>query len=135
MFWLSHHHPDAWHRCYRFGPLRVCARCLGLYPTLVATLVALFATRAPLEHRLDLVVGFVLTLPATLDWAFGQLRPHAGSNAWRSLTGVLLGLALGRSLFIHLQRPFPKVLIVQLVLVTAVALPVILATYRRSRGP
>lgn len=113
----------------------MCARCLGLYPTLLLTLVGSFALRAPLEHPLDVPVCLALTLPATLDWAFGQLRPLAGSNPWRTLTGVLLGLALGRSLFIHLQRPFPKVLIVQLVLVTAVALPVILATYRRSRGP
>jgi hypothetical protein len=46
---------------------------------------------------------------------------------------VLLGLALGRSLQVHVQRPLPAVLLAQAALVTAVALPVILATYRRPR--
>ncbi len=134
MFWLSHHHPDEWDRCYAVGPLRLCARCLGVYPTMLVTLIALFAAHAPLEHPLDLAAVLLLTAPATLDWAFGRFRPHAFSNPWRTLTGVMLGLALGRSLFIHLQRPFPVVLLLQMGLVTAVALPVIFATYRRSRG-
>ncbi|MBL8917442.1 MAG: DUF2085 domain-containing protein [Myxococcaceae bacterium] len=135
MFWLSHHPPEEYDRCYRVGPLHVCARCLGVYPTLVVMLVALFAVRAPLEHPLDLPVVLCLTAPATLDWAFGRFRPHALSNLWRTFTGVLLGLALGRSLFIHLQRPFPTVLLAQFALVTGIVLPVILATYRgRPRG-
>ena len=133
MFWLSHHTPEEWHRCYRLGPLRVCARCLGVYPMMFLGIVALFVLRAPLEWPLDVPVVLGLTLPATADWAFGRFRPRAFSNAWRTFTGVLLGLALARSLFIHLQRPFPTVLLAQFALVTAVALPVILVTYRRSR--
>lgn len=135
MFWLSHHPPEESDRCYRLGPVHVCARCLGVYPTLFLVLIALFAARAPLEHPLDLPLGLALTAPATLDWAFGRFRPHALSNLWRTFTGVLLGLALGRSLFIHLQRPFPTVLLAQFALVTVIVLPVILTTYRgRPRG-
>lgn len=133
MFWLSHHTPDEWHRCYTLGPLRVCARCLGVYPTLFVMLLALFAVKAPLEHAWDLEIVLAFTLPATIDWAIGRFRPHAFSNLWRTFTGVLLGVGLARSLFIHLQRPFPAVLLAQFALVTAVALPVILVTYRRSR--
>lgn len=133
MFWLSHHPRDEWDRCYRLGPVHVCARCLGVYPVLAVTVAALFAQKAPLEHPADVPLVLALTAPATLDWAFGRFRPHALSNLWRTATGVLLGLALGRTLFIHLQRPFPVVLLLQMVLVTAVAAPVILATYRRSR--
>ena len=133
MFWLSHHTPDEWHRCYTLGPFRVCARCLGVYPTLFVALVALFAFKAPLAHAWDLQLVLALTLPATIDWAIGRFKPHAFSNPWRTFTGVLLGLGLARSLFIHLQRPFPVVLLAQFALVTAVALPVILVTYRRSR--
>ena len=44
-----------------------------------------------------------------------------------------LGLALGRSLYVHVQRPLPGVLLAQAALVTAVAVPVILATYRKPR--
>ena len=64
-----------------------------------------------------------LTLPALVDWAVGRFRPAAGSNAVRTLTGVLLGLALGRSLYMHVQRPLPPVLLAQAALVTAVARP------------
>lgn len=133
MFWLSHHFPDEYHRCYRVGPLHVCARCLGVYPVAIVAVVLQFVLRAPLEVSWDLPVGLALTAPATLDWAVGRFLPHRFSNLWRTLTGVLLGLALGRSLFIHLQRPFPPVLLAQSALVTVVAVPVILATYRRKR--
>jgi hypothetical protein len=74
-------------------------------------------------------------LPALLDWAVGRFRPHWGSNVWRTSTGTLLGLALGRTLYIHFQRPFPMILLLQLGLVTALAVPVIvLAARRRGKG-
>ncbi|MBJ6764004.1 DUF2085 domain-containing protein [Myxococcaceae bacterium JPH2] len=133
MFWLSHHHPDEYNRTYLLGGVRVCARCLGTYPVLVAVFLALFALRAPLMFGAEVPVGLVLVTPAVVDWAVGRFRPGAGSNALRSLTGVLLGAGLGRSLFIHVQRPLPTVLLAQSALVTAVAVPVILATYRKPR--
>lgn len=133
MFWLSHHHPDEYNRTYVLGGVRVCARCLGTYPVLLAVLVGLFVLRAPLRWAWDVPVVLGLTVPALGDWAVGRFRPASGSNAVRTLTGVLLGAALGRSLFIHVQRPLPAVLLAQAALVTAVAVPVILATYRRPR--
>ena len=134
MFWLSHHRAEELDRCYRLGSLHVCARCLGTYPVLFAALGWQFAVKAALTSPLDVPAGVVLVVPATLDWAWGRLRnPHAGSNVWRSLTGVLLGLGLGRSLFIHLQHPFPAVLLAQGALVTLVGLPVILTAYLRQR--
>jgi uncharacterized membrane protein len=134
VFWLSHHHADELDRCYRLGSVNLCARCLGTYPVLFAVLGAQFALRAPLSHPLDVLVGTALVVPATLDWAWGRFRPHAFSNPWRSFTGLLLGVGLARSLFIHFQRPLPPVLLAQFAVVTGVALPVILATYlRRTR--
>ena len=133
MFWLSHHREDEYNRTYVLGGVRVCARCLGTYPVLLAVLVGLFALRAPLQWKWDVPAVLVLTLPALVDWALGRFRPAGGSNPVRTLTGVLLGAALGRSLFIHIQRPLPAVLLAQAALVTAVAVPVILATYRRPR--
>ncbi len=112
----------------------MCARCLGTYPVLLAVLLGLFAVRAPLAWEGDLPLVLGLTLPALLDWAVGRFRPAGGSNAVRTLTGVLLGVALGRSLHVHVQRPLPAVLLAQAALVTAVALPVILATYGRPRS-
>ncbi|WP_223633620.1 DUF2085 domain-containing protein [Corallococcus sp. EGB] len=133
MFWLSHHHADEYNRTYLLAGARVCARCLGTYPVLAAVFVGLFALKAPLQWEWDVPVVLALTLPALGDWAVGRFRPASGSNAVRTLTGVLLGLALGRSLYVHVQRPLPAVLLAQALLVTAVAVPVILATYRRPR--
>ncbi len=133
MFWLSHHREDEYNRTYLLGGVRVCARCLGTYPVALAAMVGLFALRAPLSWPWDVPVVLALTLPALVDWAIGRFRPVGGSNGVRTLTGVFLGLALGRSLYVHVQRPLPAMLLAQAALVTAVAVPVILATYRRSR--
>jgi hypothetical protein len=95
-------------------------------------MVGLFQLRAPLSWPWDVPVVLGLTLPALVDWAVGRFRPASGSNAVRTLTGVLLGVALGRSLFIHVQKPLPAALLWQAGLVVGVALPVLLAT---SRGP
>lgn len=133
MFWLSHHHADELHRTYDFFGVRVCARCLGTYPVLFAAIAVQARMRAPLEWWLDPVWALLLPLPALADWAYGRFRPHAGSNALRSATGVLLGLGLGRTLYVHLVRPWPAWLLWQAVLVTAVALPVILLSYKSSR--
>jgi hypothetical protein len=46
---------------------------------------------------------------------------------------VLLGLALGRTLFIHFIKPLPLWLLVQGALVLAVAVPVLLLSARRRR--
>lgn len=133
MFWLSHHHEEEYNRTYVLGGVRVCARCLGTYPVLLAVMGGLFAVRAPTAWAWDIPVVLALTVPALLDWAVGRFRPAGGSNAVRTLTGVLLGLGLGRSLYVHVQKPLPAVLLAQAVLVTAVALPVILVTYGKPR--
>lgn len=132
MFWLSHHHADELDRCWDVGGVKVCARCLGTYPVLFAAIALQLAQKAPLSHPLDLPLGLALVAPAVADWAYGRFFPHRFSNAWRTATGILLGLGLSRSLYIHLQKPLPAVLLAQLALVTVVATPVILKTYRRG---
>ena len=134
MFWLSHHHAAELNRCYRLGRVHVCARCLGTYPVLFTAFFLQFALKAPLSHPLELPLVLAFTAPALLDWAYGRFRPAGGSNALRTVTGVALGLALGRTLFVHVQRALPPSLLAQAALVTGVAGPVILATYRRRRG-
>ena len=132
MFWLSHHYDDELDRCYRIGGIHVCARCLGTYPVLFIFFALQMKKLVP---DLSLPIVLALTLPATFDWAYGRFRPHAFSNLWRTFTGALLGVALGRTLFLHIARHEPVPLFIQLGLVTAVAGPVILATYlRRRRG-
>jgi hypothetical protein len=134
MFWLSHHYDDELDRCYRVGDVHVCARCLGTYPLMFALFVAQVRSHALLD-ALTLPIVLALTAPALADWSFGRFRPHAGTNMWRTFTGLLLGVALSRTLFLHVVLRQPHDLIVQLGLVTAVAGPVILTSYlRRRRG-
>ncbi len=131
-FWLSHHHPPEYHRTVVLGGVRVCARCLGTYPTMAVVIAVQLAVRAPLAWAFDGPWAIALLLPALVDWSVGRFRPASGSNARRAATGVALGLALGRTLYIHLQRPLPLWLLVQAIVVTAVAVPVILVSYRRG---
>ncbi len=134
MFWLSHHHPEEYDRTFAFGGVRLCARCLGTYPVMFAAIAAQIAMRAPTTWAHDLTFGPGLLLPALVDWAHGRFRPHAFSNPWRLFTGALLGLSLGRSLYIHLREPLPPVLLWQAALVLVVALPVLAVTWRRKSG-
>lgn len=133
MFWLSHHRPGQLERTYALGQVHVCARCIATYPVLFAGMAALFALRAPLTWRFDVPFALALTAPALLDWALGQFRPHGGSNLRRSLTGVLLGLALARTLYVHVQRPFPAALVAQLALALLVAMPVLVFASWRAQ--
>jgi uncharacterized membrane protein len=132
-FWLSHHPPQEWNRTYLVGGVRVCARCLGTYPVLFAALVLQLFLWAPLSWRYDVPFALLLTLPALLDWARGRLSPRGGSNAVRTVSGVLLGLALGRTLYVHLRSPWPPALRWQVLVIAAVALPVLGLAYGRNR--
>jgi uncharacterized membrane protein len=132
--WLSHHREEELHRTYRVGGLNLCARCLGMYPVMFAGIVLLFSLRAPLTWRYDVPFALGLTAIGVADFAIGQLRPRAFANPWRTFTGALLGVAFARTLYVHLQRPFPPALIAQGVLVTVVLGPAILwGWYARSR--
>ncbi len=133
-FWLSHHPPHEYGRTFRLGGVHVCARCLGTYPVLFAVMAAQLGLAAPLTWPGDEIVAVALLVPALLDWSWGRFRPEAGSNAQRLLTGALLGVGLGRTLYVHLQAPFPRALLIQAGLVTAVALPVIFASWLRRSG-
>jgi uncharacterized membrane protein len=131
-FWLSHHRTEERHRTYRLGQVQVCARCLGTYPTLLLAIAAQLWAGASLSWRFDGAWALGLLMPATFDWVWGRFVPRAGSNALRTATGVLLGLALGRTLYVHLHRPLPFWLVAQGVVVTGAVLFVILA--RRRAG-
>jgi hypothetical protein len=93
----------------------------------------LFAVRAPLTWRYDVPFALLLTLPALADWAVGQFRPGSGSNLRRSATGALLGVALARTLYVHVQRPLPPALVAQLALALLVAMPILVFASWRAR--
>lgn len=93
---LSHHAPDEYDRCYApvvFGRrLRLCARCLGIYPGIASGILA--ALLGP-PTVAGLAVVALLPLPALLDWAATTFTDGRGHNALRTATGGLLGFAYG----------------------------------------
>ena len=133
--WLSHHRDEHLDRTIRLGRHHVCARCLGAYPAAALTLLAQLVVGAKVAWRFDGLWALALLVPALVDWSVGAFKPHSGTNAKRLVTGVLAGLALGRTLYVHLLQPFHRWLVWQLALVTAVALPVIVLTACRRSKP
>ncbi len=95
---LSHHRPRDLHRCYRLGrkdrSIHLCARCLGLYPVLLAV-VTVEATWGQLLLEWRWLVGTGLVIPALLDWSGSMLFGAEGTNLRRLLTGGLAGAGLG----------------------------------------
>jgi hypothetical protein len=101
-FLLAHHRPEEYDRCYAVGGLHVCARCAGLYPALLL-LLALQLTGVVGAIRAEWAVLFLLPVPAVFSWARRRLTGAAGSNPVSTVTGALLGVALGRGIYLYLH--------------------------------
>lgn len=94
---LSHHEPHDWHRCYtvefprKDHPLRLCARCSGIYPGVA--LGILLST----SGSLPVILPLVALLPAfTVGERVLELTTdYGGSNRLRTATGLLLGGGYG----------------------------------------
>lgn len=105
-FWIAHHAGEQRCRCVRLRGLDVCARCLGLYPSLLALICVELAVRAPGPMPGEGWILAALTSPALFDWARGRFEPRSGTNALRIATGVLLACALARTIWFHMTQPF-----------------------------
>lgn len=128
VYWrlLAHQHPSHAERCVwlPLGHLRLalCSRCLGLYPVLFAAFFLQFLFGVERSWGIiDWFVVLVLAAPALLDWGASRLR-WAGRNDLRIVTGALLGLALGRSLYIYVADPLSELVWIQLGLLAVGAL-------------
>ena len=115
---LAHQHRDHHERCLwlPLGPYRLalCSRCTGLYPTLALALGLQLSLGAPRQvSLLDWLGGLFLAAPALLDWGASRLR-WPGHNALRFVTGVLLGIALGRGFYLYFFDPLGPLLWIQL---------------------
>jgi uncharacterized membrane protein len=110
---LSHHEPGEWDRCHaitvpgRKRPVRLCARCSGIYPG-IALGIGLVSTGA-----LPVIPWLVAVLPAfaLLDWARSQFTSHDGRNIVRTTTGFALGVAYGMG-FLGVLRGDARVAII-----------------------
>ena len=113
---LSHHLARQRHRCLGL-PLAgrrvlICARCLGLYPTMIAVMAAQWIWGWARPGTLDWWIAIAGALPGLIDWGLGRLG-RRGRNDVRVLTGVLLGVALGRTLACYVVDPAYEVFWVQ----------------------
>lgn len=92
---LSHHTPaERPRRCHavtvRGRRLHLCARCTGIYPGIVAGLLAAAGgVQAPLA------TVAALPAPALVEWALTGYGDRAGRNDVRTVTGLWLGLGYG----------------------------------------
>jgi uncharacterized membrane protein len=123
---LAHHRREEADRCVQLplGPLRIalCARCLGLYPTLVAALLVQAALAPPPLGAAEWLLCLPGLFPALLDWGLGWLGRRRGSNAMRVATGIALGISLGRGAWLYLHDARSEVFWVQLGLLALGAL-------------
>lgn len=96
---LSHHEPEEYHRCYglsvRGRVVRLCARCLGIYPGIA---VGLAAFGAGVAAGYQTVLIAFLPAVALCDWTVTTFTGRAGRNSIRTLSGLCLGLAYGLGL-------------------------------------
>jgi len=93
---LSHHEPCRWYRCYNVGlfgrRVRLCARCSGIYPGIIAGLLAYVVYTVPINM---LYIIAIAPLPALIDWSLTTFTAHRGTNSVRTITGLLLGYGYG----------------------------------------
>ncbi|QLH79891.1 DUF2085 domain-containing protein [Halosimplex rubrum] len=93
---LSHHEPHEYDRCHRLAvggrTVRLCARCSGVYPGILAGVALVLTDTAPAAWPWLVACG---PAPALVDWAATTFTLRRGSNAIRTASGALLGLGYG----------------------------------------
>lgn len=123
---LAHHPLQQANRCVHLPlgqrRLALCARCLGLYPALAATLVLQILWRPGSLGAVDWWLVLAGSAPALLDWGAGLLDWRSGSNPRRLVSGALLGAALGRSFWLYFGDPLLELLLCQALLLVFGAL-------------
>jgi hypothetical protein len=78
----------------------------------VQAALGLGAADAPL---VDTLITLGLAAPALIDWGLSRLRAR-GRNLIRVISGALLGVALGRSLWLYFRDPLGEIFWTQIAL-------------------
>ncbi|MBK6846346.1 MAG: DUF2085 domain-containing protein [Proteobacteria bacterium] len=137
--WLAHAGDTSVARCLHLpvGRWRIalCARCAALYPTLLLVLALQVLLRARLgpHPTADAVLALGGAFPALLDWSRARLGAPS-PRATRLWSGALLGLALGRTIFLHWRDPPGELLAIQLALLAAGAAGTLLLARKQARS-
>lgn len=102
---ISHHEPPymnrTWRISFRGRSLHICARCSALLVGIVTGLfIHLYILLIPM-NPITFFGAFLLSLPAVIDWSTQTLEIRESRNSIRTLTGFLLGYAVGLVLASH----------------------------------
>lgn len=102
---ISHHRAEELHLCYRLPLgrriLYFCARCLGIIPAMILTLV-LGRLTGPWPEWLLWALLMLAPLPALLDWGTTLATGKPERANWiRFTTGVGLGAGIGTNLYVN----------------------------------
>ncbi len=124
-FALAHHAEDACPtRCWRVGRTSwwLCARCLGLYPAMVAALIVEPLLLSGLGVAARALIFALTVTPAWLAWAHDQLRPETPwPRGVATFTAVPAGLGTGLWIWSHIRDPFHERFTFSLVLVAVLS--------------
>lgn len=104
--WLAHHRGEGLQRCFNLFGVRCCARCSGLLPGLLVTLIVEARLRVVWPTRWALALEVLLVVPGSWDALRGVAAPALGSNGVRWLTGAALGVALAHAANVGLTRGY-----------------------------
>jgi uncharacterized membrane protein len=85
-------------------PMPICARCTAIYAGLFLGLLSFMAMPWMNEQVLRVIL-FVSVLPLALDGITQLLHYRESTNALRSGTGLLVGLAFGMWALSAIERP------------------------------
>jgi hypothetical protein len=103
--WLAHHWPHRYERCTIVRGRHVCRRCLWFYGTSLLTLAAAWLGASPWPASWDLTMVWLLSLPATLEFAGGELGGWEYDSRRQVAVTTILGLAVGRGFYAELSDP------------------------------
>ena len=136
-FVLAHSRASHADRCLhlRLGSRRIalCARCAGLYPVLGAVLGVQAWNGAPPVRSWDYGLALPGVVVALVDWGLGWMGARRGTPRLRLGTGIVLGISLGRGLWLYFRDPLSPVFWVQMGLVGAGVLVFEILRRRRRR--
>ena len=90
---VSHHPPCQFDRTFKIFNIRFCVRCTAIFLGILFYVFLLSYIALP--KNFDLLIGFILPIPAILNFMLNELKFLINSNLKRLITGLLLGISIG----------------------------------------
>jgi uncharacterized membrane protein len=122
---LSHHPPCQYNRTFTLLGIRFCVRCTGILAGILLWVIVFYLTDLP--FYLTFITGFLFPLPAILNFTLNELGKRKNSNSKRTITGILMGLAIGTAFgFLLTGRIWPGIAIIAWIILLEFAVALIL---------